>query len=443
MKIEEVPRGPVMEEIPIAKLQPSKYNPRHNAGDVDELARSIESVGVLEPILVTADGNGGYRIVSGERRFRAAKKAGLKELPAIVRELTDEERIEISIIENLQRQDLSPLEEAGAYKKLQGLGCTQEKIAERVGKTQSHISKRLQLLELPKEAQRKLHSAGITLEDALELTKLKDMPKRLERVLKRAERGDVEWDVEQELRDHERAEERGQLVQKLKAEGVRVLDRESIDPKAERFLKQQGTWSSVIEITPAKHKGEPCHAAIVQAQYGDPRVLYVCTDHRRHSKNGDSAIKVESTLPPITSTDKAARTRLANEKKIHAEATKARGEAIAAALKRKQPITKVLELLATQSIGFAQSELLKTACRLLGVEPTKKRYGGWDTEGPLLGAIKTKGASKAALAIALAAGENCVTGGWPNVDRKAHYAFLKAHGYEPRPFEKQRLKEKD
>jgi ParB family chromosome partitioning protein len=138
--------------IPIASIKVSGEQPRKNFSSeaLEELARSIESKGVLQPILVEPVGGDEYIVVAGERRFRAAKLARLKEIPVLIRSFSQLERTEIALVENLQREDLTPVEEAQGYKTLIDLGkLTQEEIARRVGKNRSTVANSLRLLKLP------------------------------------------------------------------------------------------------------------------------------------------------------------------------------------------------------------------------------------------------------------------------------------------------------
>jgi ParB family chromosome partitioning protein len=128
---------------------------------IAELAASVSQKGVLQPILVRPVDDG-YEIVAGERRFRAARQAGLVTLPAVVRELSDQETLEIAIIENLQREDLNAMEEARAFKQLLDFGLTQEKISKAVSKSRSAIANTLRLLTLPDSAQEALEDGHIS-----------------------------------------------------------------------------------------------------------------------------------------------------------------------------------------------------------------------------------------------------------------------------------------
>jgi ParB family chromosome partitioning protein len=139
--------------LPIEAVERSPHQPRKRFDDarLEELAESIRTHGVVEPILVRRQGQT-YRIVAGERRWRAAQRAGLKEIPAVVREATDGEAFEIALVENLQRADLNAIEEAEAYQALVGdRQLTQEQVASRVGKERSTVANALRLLKLPED----------------------------------------------------------------------------------------------------------------------------------------------------------------------------------------------------------------------------------------------------------------------------------------------------
>lgn len=140
-----------IKQIKINKDQPRKY---FNENALKELAQSIKEQGILQPILVEEVDNNMFSIIAGERRFRAAKLAGLERIPVIVKKFTHESRLEIALIENIQREDLNPIEEASAYSFLiQETGITQEELATKIGKSRSAISNSMRLLQLPKVMQ--------------------------------------------------------------------------------------------------------------------------------------------------------------------------------------------------------------------------------------------------------------------------------------------------
>ncbi|HHP9997992.1 TPA: ParB/RepB/Spo0J family partition protein [Listeria monocytogenes] len=153
-----------VQNIAIKDIKPNSYQPRKifDTKAINELRDSIKIHGVLQPIILR-NTDKGYEIVVGERRFRAAKEAKLKEIPAVVRDLTEEEMMELSVIENLQREDLSPLEEAESYQFLmKKLGLTQAKLAERVGKSRPYIANFVRLLTLPEEVQVMLRDGSLS-----------------------------------------------------------------------------------------------------------------------------------------------------------------------------------------------------------------------------------------------------------------------------------------
>ncbi|EMF2334276.1 ParB/RepB/Spo0J family partition protein [Listeria monocytogenes] len=153
-----------VQNIAIKEIKPNPYQPRKifDAKAINELRDSIKIHGVLQPIILR-NTDKGYEIVVGERRYRAAKEAKLKEIPAVVRDLTEEEMMELSVIENLQREDLSPLEEAESYQFLmKKLGLTQAKLAERVGKSRPYIANFVRLLTLPEEVQVMLRDGSLS-----------------------------------------------------------------------------------------------------------------------------------------------------------------------------------------------------------------------------------------------------------------------------------------
>ncbi|MFN3625942.1 MAG: ParB/RepB/Spo0J family partition protein, partial [Hyphomicrobium sp.] len=136
--------------VPTADVRPSKLNPRKDFRDEDlaELAESIRSKGLVQPIIVRPAEGGGYEIVAGERRWRAAQKAGLHTVPVIARDLDDKEVLELAIIENVQRADLNAIEEAAGYRELiERFDYSQEQLSEIIGKSRSHVANTLRLLK--------------------------------------------------------------------------------------------------------------------------------------------------------------------------------------------------------------------------------------------------------------------------------------------------------
>jgi len=159
----EVGQGVMLCEI--AKITPSKFQPRQGFKEaaIHELSESIKSQGILQPLLVRPRKSGGYELIAGERRLRAARLAGLSKVPILVREVDDQTALMLSLIENLQREDLDPLEEAEAYRRLlTEFGHTQEALSQRVGKDRATVSNVLRLLKLPDDIKDDLREGRIT-----------------------------------------------------------------------------------------------------------------------------------------------------------------------------------------------------------------------------------------------------------------------------------------
>lgn len=183
---------PVGKMIPLSAIEPDPNQPRQSMGDLDDLVSSIRDKGVLEPLLVrprqeTEDGKASFRIISGERRYRAAQEAGLFEVPAIEMEVTEEEALEIALVENLQRKDLTPFEEADGYKALADrYSYTHEEIATAVGKSRTVVTEALALLQMPPRVRDAVQALGIQskslLLEVLKVDSEKEMLELLEQV---------------------------------------------------------------------------------------------------------------------------------------------------------------------------------------------------------------------------------------------------------------------
>ena len=155
--------GARYEEIPVTAVAPNPRQPRRSFDEdtIDELAESIKQVGLLQPVVVRAVGPGRYELVMGERRWRAAQRAGLTEIGAIVKQTQDDDLLRDALIENMHRQQLDPLEEAAAYQQLlDDFGATHEELAGKIGRSRPHISNTLRLLNLPPAVQKRV-AAGV------------------------------------------------------------------------------------------------------------------------------------------------------------------------------------------------------------------------------------------------------------------------------------------
>ncbi|GJL58241.1 MAG: chromosome partitioning protein ParB [Nitrospirales bacterium] len=158
--------GQAVSMIPLDQILPNRYQPRTTflEAELDELAQSVKEHGVLQPIVVRRKGDGMFELIAGERRFRAAKIAGLQSIPVLVRNSNDEKALAIALVENIQRENLNPMEEAKAYSRLMGeFGLTQDLVSRSVGKDRSSIANIVRLLTLPKDVQEQIETGVISL----------------------------------------------------------------------------------------------------------------------------------------------------------------------------------------------------------------------------------------------------------------------------------------
>lgn len=166
-----------VQEIELSQIRPNPYQPRRTFDEtaLNELAASIKQNGVFQPIMLRESSVKGFEIIAGERRFRASKIAGKETVPAIVREFDEETMMQVAVLENLQREDLTALEEAEAYSMLMtNLNLTQEEVAQRLGKSRPYIANYLRLLGLPEEVKKMLQTTEISMGQARTLLGLKD-----------------------------------------------------------------------------------------------------------------------------------------------------------------------------------------------------------------------------------------------------------------------------
>ncbi|OIJ17003.1 chromosome partitioning protein ParB [Anaerobacillus alkalilacustris] len=237
-----------VKEIPLNDLRANPYQPRKffSEESIAELKDSIINHGILQPLLVRKSIKG-YEIVVGERRYRAAVEAGLEKIPVIIKELTEDKMMEFALIENLQREDLNPIEEAVAYDKLmKHLNVTQEQLATRVGKSRPHVANHLRLLQLPVEIQNLVEEGQLSMGHGRALLGLKNkekLPLLLKKVL----------DEGLNVRQLE------QLIQNLNENVSRETNRKKDEPsffikEKEEFLRER--FGTSVTIKKNKKKGK-------------------------------------------------------------------------------------------------------------------------------------------------------------------------------------------
>ena len=422
--------------IPVEAISPSPLNPRSDLGEIGELAASITSLGIIQPLTVRPTEDGRYLLVAGERRYAAALAAGLTEVPAIVREIDDKTALEIALVENCQRRDLSHTDEARAYRQLiSEHGYTQRSLAKQIGRSQSHIAKRLALLDLPEDIRSEVDSGGITLPDAAELARLAKHPDRLEAARKQARSyGSIESAVREQLRQQEAEASAKKARKELRSRGVTLVDW----PKGGSWYSGQARPVSFLQgIDEEAHASEPCHAASVNPAC---EVVWICTDPARHPR------PEPTWSPPELSPEQQAQ-READ--RIHREALNAAGDA------RRSFLCKLLtQRIATGEVLSHVALIFVSAGDGLAWEDYEEAWGLLDVAGQevsdggdahkALESYAARGAKEAAqtgLALALAVGDGFLDSTWSTHWTRArmHLDFLQRHGYVLSDAERQEL----
>lgn len=176
------PHGSIR-DLQVELIDPNPHQPRthFDHGDLEDLVASIKEHGIIQPLVVTAKMDGRYELIAGERRLRASKIAGLERVPALVRSATEQQKMELALIENVQRADLNPIEEAHAYLRLQNeFNLTQDQVGERVGKSRPQVANIIRLLQLPEEIQHALVEGKISASNARTLLSLPSEEERMQ-----------------------------------------------------------------------------------------------------------------------------------------------------------------------------------------------------------------------------------------------------------------------
>lgn len=176
------PSGSTVQMLPVDRIDPNPHQPRvhFDHADLEDLVGSIKEHGIIQPLVVTVKPDGRYELIAGERRLRASKIAGLTDVPALIRTATEQQKTELAIIENVQRADLNPIEEAQAYLRLQNeFGLTQDEVGIRVGKSRPQVANIIRLLQLPDVIQRALVEKQISMSNARTLLSLPTDAERL------------------------------------------------------------------------------------------------------------------------------------------------------------------------------------------------------------------------------------------------------------------------
>lgn len=212
-----VPAAPVREGLPqvaVDKIRPNRYQPRKriDPDTISELASSIKAQGLIQPLVVNDSLDGTYELISGERRLRAVRRLGWDKVPAVIRRVGDSELLEITLVENLQREDLNPVEEAAGYKRLnEEFQLTQAQIAERVGKDRATVANTMRLLRLPQVILREVVSGALSAGHARQLLALDEKAEQVELARRVVERGISVRGLEEIIRERKKRAETGRL----------------------------------------------------------------------------------------------------------------------------------------------------------------------------------------------------------------------------------------
>jgi ParB family chromosome partitioning protein len=391
-----------------------------------QFVASIRTHGVIQPLLVTPhpDTEGAYHLVAGHRRLAAATKLGHATVPALVRDLSDQEKLELALVDNLQRQDLSILDEAVAMTRLCELGMSAPALARRIGRSAGYVRDRLRLMELPVSARRLVDDDTITIEAGLALVALVDHPDALDAVVGEIRSGyaNVEWMVSQALRQLEADALVAQGRAKAEAKGLRVVEHEGYHPSG---YVEVGTYGG-LDVDAKAHAKEPCHAVVIGPR--DGKAVPVCTDKKRHSRKGGSAVKTTAKA----GTDEATRAENAARK----EATQHRRDFVDAVVAGRISKADVLALVLPNYLDDANSNEQAAIAKLLGIEATgEDRDDRWGEALRAYVAESEAARLRACLAFSLVQGEDALAGGWAHDRAERHRAFLAAKGYEPTAYE--------
>jgi ParB family chromosome partitioning protein len=241
-------------EVAVERIRPNPYQPRQEFKEeaLDELAASIDELGVIQPITVRALGDGQFEIISGERRLRAARRAGLDRLPAFIRKASSEEMLEMALVENVQREELNPIEVALGYQRLmEECGLTQEAVAEKVSKSRATVSNFLRLLRLPPRVQAALRDKEVAMGHARALIAMDDEEAQVELLEETIEEDLSVREVERRARNwHEAQEEDKEETAPDAPEGPPDRDELQVD---DYRSKLRSRFSTQVQIT---HKSD-------------------------------------------------------------------------------------------------------------------------------------------------------------------------------------------
>jgi ParB/RepB/Spo0J family partition protein len=418
----------VLLHLPLAALIDAPDNLRADVGDVSNLAESIRSVGLLEPLIVTGGSLADeYLLVAGHRRKAAAAKAGLDTVPCIVRHYTEAERTEVMLVENLHREGLDPIEEAHGYQRLTELGLSQRTIAERVGRTQPHVSKRLALLKIPEPAQARVIEGTLTLEAAADLAAMP--PESQQRAITEGAAGNLEYSIGTEKRRLAAKERYEKLQNDLSNRGVTVVT----EPDHNRgwYLGATDKPGALPREIEQDDHPQTVACCVVELRPGSNWASWYCidADHRPEPRSPQ-----QGGIPGSTTQEDA---RLAALEAAAAARLDAARTAIG-----DQPPTELIQHAAAVFAAALRRELTGEveAAKILGIEPDQLCAHAHRSSADALRLICaaalgltegwiTSNLRWRSLSTELEQDDEHLDQGDPGI--RGHYALLATHGYQP------------
>lgn len=435
--------------VPVTHIDANPDNPRHDLGDLTELEASIRQVGILQPLVVRPNGTGdSYQLIAGHRRLAAAIRAGLNEVPVTTVEADDRTALAMALIENLQRQDIDPIDEAVAYRKLRDFGWKQNDIAKRISRSPSHISKRIRLLELPETAQEAIRGGDLNIELAYEVAKAAkehklDLGAVTDQLL------DIgPWDREHEL-DRIVADAAEQTRLEEKAGELEARGHHRLRPYRYEYGRWVYTSENAVRVNypggiyfedDAAHQTEPCARFLLSLPWAggrdaEPIVEWYCLAPKRHTPEGESDLKaIERSQKQLQEEEKQKAEEAARraEKKARAEWIRTLFDSApgASSIDYDVVVARAWRVL----IHRLEVNVAKLACQYLRLEPERKvlrSYSFDDWRRPLEAAID-QDLYRTLLAICLAQGEAHAHSPYVPEDAdwvKAHEGFLAGIGY--------------
>jgi len=405
----------VFVRLPVDRIVP---DPENRKAVLDaEFVNSVREHGVLDPVWVKPDPDkdGMYRLIAGERRWRAAVKTEKATIPALVRDISDEEAIEQQIVENLHRRDFRPVEEAMAMFRLIERGKSQKDLARTINRSSKYVGTRLRLLELPAKARKLVDEGEISIDDGIKLLALVDHPEHLDHVIDNNSHN-VEWAVKMRQREIEREAEVASLVARCEADGVAVLD--------DGYSGEYTPLGERLRLDPDDHKAERCHAVLI-SNSTRPVVVPVCLDKKRHAARGDSKIKAEKA--PADEAKAAERAEREARKRANAE----RWEFMSALLAGRIAKGDALALVLGDYLGQATYDECEAACELLGVEADGDAWDRWLPAFRAYADVSEASALRAAVALACVRAHDRIKRGHAGDDGQRLLAWLAEQGFEP------------